>query len=200
MPAGDHDVDGGLAGAEPGCTELLDRVHDEERLVGTAQIRERLQIDREAVRPLHRAHDDCASLVVDVLGEGFDWERSAAIPHDPQLPDCAASCQLRPGDRDLEELEVADHDVLVRREGDRRGDHVQAVGRALDECDLGGVGVEQSCPLAYCSRSCLVQGDVVDRGVTFRTHQRPLEEALDRPLRVDRSEPDARGVEERLAL
>ena len=184
--------------AETGRTELLDRIDDEQRAVRAAEVGETVQVDGEPVRPLHGADDKGPRAVVHVLGECLDGDGAVAVAHDPHLPDVTALCELHPGDRDLEELQIADHHVVVRLEWDCRGDHVEPVGRALDERDLVVRGLEEPCSFTHSLATGLVECDVMRGGVPVGAHHRSLEESLDRHFRLDRGEPDAGGVEERL--
>ena len=69
MAAGDEQVDLCLSHVEGQCSELLDRVDDEQGAAVAAESAERPEIDPIAVAPLDRADDDRLRAGVDDLGE-----------------------------------------------------------------------------------------------------------------------------------
>jgi len=69
VAAGDEQVDLCLSHVEGQCSELLDRVDDEQGAAVAAESAERLEIDPVAVDPLDRADNDGLRVGVDDLGE-----------------------------------------------------------------------------------------------------------------------------------
>ncbi len=196
MAAGDEQVDGRLAHVHAQRAELLDRVDDEQDAGGAAELRRGSQVDAVAVAPLDRADDDGARPVVHDLGERLRAQRAADVPREPHLGDAALLCELDERDRDLEELEVGEDDVVAGSNGIAERREVQALRRALDERDLVVARAEQPGALPPRVVADRVERDVVLGRVALVAGRAATRDPLDRADGLLGREPDAGAVEE----
>ena len=178
MSAGGEQVHMEGLGVQFGDTQLLYSIHHKEDALFLTPVADGLEVAGPAVAPFQGGHHQNAGVFICQLGKVLHTEAVVRGLADPDI-DLLLPTHHAPGKSHLDKFQIGGDDVVAGLEFNALSGNIEAMGGALHQGDLLGVGVQKLLGLFISLVAQGVHGDVMGTGIGFVLTGGHISEILD---------------------